>query len=197
MRVDRAVKRKSIICIIIIGLLASCSGEKPPAVEKYFNLPGFLDQQLAILYQEQPEIVKNIIFGDQVENTVISGLDSSQWQKELKIFTEHDINKPVLIDAYSTEEVITDQGGKQLIYRLSDSGNSGILNMEVNFDSLDRVASLSSTFREENLLYGNFREVSLTTGPGGKLGQYSVKGYHKLLLNDTVHYQMEVALKYK
>jgi hypothetical protein len=149
------------------------------------------------LYQEQPQATKDIIFGDHVETIVQSDLDSVQWQKELKIFREHDINKPVLIDAYQIHQGVTDQGNKRVSYSLIDTTQLGILNMTVLYDSNNSVSSLNSTFREQNLLYGNFREVNLTTGGLGKLDRYSVRGYHKLMFNDTVYYQLEVKLNYE
>lgn len=192
MRLGEIVK----LLLVCLGLLVSCSGKNQRVVEKYFNIPEFLDQQLAILYLEQPEATKDIIFGDHAETIVQSDMDSIQWQKELKIFREHDINKPVLIDAYQIHQEVTDQG-KRISYSLIDTTGLGILNLTVLYHPDSSVSSLSSTFREQNLLYGNFREVNLLTSAPGKLDRYSVRGYHKLMFNDTVYYQLEVKLNYK
>ena len=180
--------------IFIILLMVSCSGKEQKKVDKYFSIPEFIDQQVEILAENQNQLLKTVSFGDSSETTSIDSLSHEQWVKELRIFKEHDINKPVLIDAYLTQE--TDRLGERTIsYRRIDSADSGILDMEIVYDSAQQVTDWRSRFKEENLLYCNFRELVLSTNEAGILESYLIKGYHKLIFKDTVHYQLNVEIK--
>jgi len=183
------------LCVAFLFSLATCSGKKDTKVDKYFNLPQFIDQQVRMLWESQPQMTKVVMFGDDTETTVITDLDSAQWEKELKIFMEHDINKPVLVDAYQVKES-TDQGQKQISYQLKNTDEMGILKLEVQYEDSETVSGLNSTFSEATLLYGNFREVSLTTQEDGRLSAYRVVGFHKLMFKDTVRYKLDVKLDY-
>ena len=180
--------------IFVVLLMVSCSGKQQNKVDKYFSIPQFIDQQVEILAENQNQLLKTVSFGDTSETTSIDSLSQEQWEKELRIFKEHDINKPVLIDAYLARE--TDrQGGHTIAYKLIDSTDSGILDMEIVYDSLEQVSGWRSRFKEENLLYCNFRELILSTNEAGILESYLIKGYHKLIFKDTVHYQLDVEIK--
>ncbi len=178
--------------IFLVMLLVSCAGKKTELVDKYFSIPEFIDQQVTRLGENENQLLKTASFGLRQESTVIDSLSRDQWEKELRIFKEHDINKPVLIDAYQTNELNTKEGERIILYELTDSTGSGILDMEIVFDSSDKVSSWKSSFKEENLLYCNFRELTLSTNEDGMLEHYLIRGYHKLMFKDTVYYQLDV-----
>ena len=180
--------------IFAVLLLTSCTGKQQQKVDKYFSIPDFIDQQLEILAENQHQLLKTVNFGDTSETTSMDSRSYEQWEKELRIFKEHDINKPVLIDAYLVQE--TDRpGGHTISYKLMDSTDSGILDMEILYDSQEQVSGWRSRFKEENLLYCNFRELMLSTNEAGILESYLITGYHKLMFKDTVHYQLNVEIK--
>ena len=181
-------------CIFAAMLMVSCGGKPQKKVDKYFSIPDFIDQQVEILAENHNRLLKTVSFGDTSETTSIDSLSHEQWEKELRIFKEHDINKPVLIDAYLAQE-INRPGGHTISYKLIDSTDSSILDMEILYDSEEQVSGWRSRFKEENLLYCNFRELMLSTNEAGILESYLIKGYHKLIFKDTVHYQVNVEIK--
>ena len=189
-----AWKTTAIICFLSV-LLFHCSDEKQSRIHKYFEVGHFVDQQLAQLRLSNARLVKTMRFDDGIETQTLSGLDSNSWRKELRIFGEHDINKPVLLDAYSIDEQSQSNGGRIETYRLVDDGKNGVLDMEIVYRANGEVASWRSSFKEENLLYSNFRDVSLITGDEGQLTGYNIEGYHKLLLKDTVRYHIAVVIE--
>ena len=187
---------KLLLPVFLVVFLTQCSSKNTEKISKYFDLDGFLDGQIILLESSQPQLTKTMKFDDNSESVVLNGFDSAAWGKELKIFREHDINKPVLVDAYSVSQDSRKAGEKIESYRLLDSSQNGILGMEIEFYSLGHVAAWSSTFKEENLLYSNYREVSFTTGDKGQLTSYEIAGYHKLILKDTVHYKVTAKFTY-
>ena len=188
--------RELSILIMNILLLTACTSGRESTIDKYFDVPGFINEQIDLLNKRDTQVSKTVRFGDESESLTLLDLDLEQWQKELRIFQEHDINKPVLVDAYTVNQVTDDQGNKTTTYNLIDNSDLGILKMEIKQDPENQVSAWSSSFQEENLLYCNFRELKLTTGDEGILNSYRINGYHKLMFKDTVYYQIEVDIKY-
>lgn len=178
------------------GLLVQCTGTEKEKVTKYFDLEGFIESQVQRLESDNPELIKTMKFKDDSESVTVYGADSINWTKELKLFLEHDINKPVLIDAYETKQDSSSTGEKVESYHLIDNNQNGILGMEIVFNSQDHVTSWRSSFQEENILYNNYREMTLTADDNGKISGYTVSGYHRLIMNDTVHYYITAQLSY-
>ena len=178
------------------GLLVQCTGTEKEKVTKYFDLEGFIESQVQRLESDNPELIKTMKFKDDSESVTVYGADSINWTKELKLFLEHDINKPVLIDAYETKQDSSSTGEKVKSYHLIDNNQNGILGMEIVFNSQDHVTSWRSSFQEENILYNNYREMTLTADDNGKISGYTVSGYHRLIMNDTVHYYITAQLSY-
>jgi hypothetical protein len=180
---------------LVLGcILFRCADKDEDAIKKYFDLNYFIDQQITTLQDRNVQLTKTLKFGQSIETRTMSNLDSSQWEKELKIFREHDINKPVLIDAYVSEEGETLKGQSTKSYKLTKESQMGVLDMAIIYGDEGKVIDLSSSFQEQNLLYRNFRNVAITVGPEGGLTGYEIAGYHKLLFKDTVHYQIVVEM---
>ena len=187
---------KLLLNVMIIGFMAQCSSKHAEKISKYYDLEGFIDGQIVLLESYQPQLAKTMKFDDISESVILNDFDRMAWSKELKIFREHDINKPVLLDAYDITQNLRNTGEEVESYQLIDSSQNGILGMEVVFHTEGHVTTWNSTFKEENLLYSNYREVSLTTGDKGQLTGYEISGYHKLILKDTVHYKVMAKLTY-
>ena len=191
------------INMTIIALLGSlitmqCAGDQQVSIDKYFDIQEFISKQVTSLKTQDATLVKILKIDGSTENRSITGLDSIQWEKEFRIFREHDINKPVLIDAYSMEEKVSEDGYTVNTYNLIDSTLSGILNVEIIIDPEGEVTAWRSIFSEENILYSNLRTVSMNFHPNGRLiNGYTIHGYHKLAFKDTVFYQLQAVMEYE
>ena len=103
-----------------------------------------------------------------------------------------------MFDAYIEEQSSTEEGNKRRIYILEDSAKLGILNMAIDFNQSGDITNWSSKFIEENVLYANLRNVSISFDKSGKrITNYSINGYHKLMFKDTVFYQLKAVIKYE
>ncbi len=186
------------ITLLVCLITMQCTGDRQEPINKYFNIQEFIDKQVAVLQAQDAQLVKTLKIDGKSESQLIIRLDSVQWEKEFKIVREHDINKPVLVDAYSIEETVTEDGYKHIVYMLIDNSQSGILNMEINIDARGMVTSWKSIFSEENVLYSNLREISMSFLPNRELmSGYAIHGYHKLMFSDTVYYQLQSVINYE
>jgi len=95
--------KPSIIGLFIISLfLASCNetevNDEPVEPFAYFDIKGFFQKEATRLIKEKPVILKEIRKNDQQGSKEISITD---WNKELSLFIESDINKPAWTTSYS------------------------------------------------------------------------------------------------
>ena len=185
----RMLNTTRVLVCLIVWTMFQCTTANDKSITKYFPLTNFIDQQIDLLSNQNLQITKTLQFGDSLESHILTSLDTTQWSKELKIFRAHDINKPVLIDAYETREELDGNGAKTIQHQLIDQSQTGILDLGVSYDPEGRITGLESSYQEDNLLYSNFRNVSMTFGSAGLSG-YAVEGYHKIMFKDTVYYHI-------
>ena len=189
---------KSGLALLFSLLLIQCTGEQETPANRYFDIQELMDQQVAELKLQRTELTKMLKIDGESESNTAKLLDSIQWENEFRIFREHDINKPVLFDAYIEEQYSTEKGNRRWNYILEDSTKSGILTMVVDFNQSGDVINWSSKFREENVLYANLRDVSINFDKSGqRITDYSINGYHKLMFKDTVFYQLQAVINYE
>ncbi len=184
--------------ILLVGL--SCDRKQSDAEPKYFNVQEFTKTQVQQLTPKPCKVVKTLtINGEQEQQEFVTTDDSSFWLDEFKVFLEHDINKPVLRDAYKVSQGTTDAGLPYITYVLNDPHQSGVVSMRIVYDSLSRVQWWESQYQEKNALYTNQRyvQMNMRCNPEGTyLQHYRIQGMHKLVLKDSVHYEMLATLEY-
>lgn len=109
-------KRIFSICIAI-GFLSSCGGNEQAAqnlqTEVYFDIKGFFEQEAARLSKNSTPILKEIARNQ--ENTESKKITIKDWQKELSLFIESDINKPAWTSSYDIIDA-----GDSIVYTTSD-----------------------------------------------------------------------------
>jgi len=175
-------------------LLTACSGQstEEDKIKVYYDVQS--------LFSEQSNLLRNFAFikkanidGQSEEKTV--SFDSLGWSKELAMFANMDINKGAYIGAYEIREDVT-KTGKILVYERKPDAASEIDWVEVELDSEGLPLRFSGLFQEKNVLYQNKRKLSaefVIENGRPLVSSYTIKGYQKILLKDTVRYQIESA----
>ena len=184
--------RNIVIGSLMLGVaLSSCeSSSSAKKISAYFDV--------AELFLSQAILIKNVSFEksasiDSLIETKTLKFDSLEWTKELSMFINMDINKAVLVGAFS-EEKTNSSDGSSVLYKKKPEVESGVQWMKLDYDSQGNVVAFSGRFEEENALYQNSRELSATfaTQNGmSTLESYSIRGFQKILMKDTVNYQIE------
>jgi len=99
------------IIFIIIGLfIVSCSQEQDATVvpsDGFFDLANYFEKEVVYLNQHQKSIQKTIQLNGTKETQTLDGID---FEKELKVFANSNINKIAWLDAYQVDSVRV--GGK-------------------------------------------------------------------------------------
>lgn len=160
----------------------------------YFDVKGLLDAQVAQLNRQQPVVEKQVRLRDgSTETTRVAKTD---WNKELQIFYQADINKPALRGAYSksTSASHTTPGGVRS-YKLKPGTEAAVASLVVGnaaaTDTSGPLQELAAVIRQDNPLFYSQKRLRLST-VNGTLAGYSVQGVQKLVFFDTVRYSVQV-----
>lgn len=166
----------------------------------YFDLKGVIEEQVVLLDRLNPEVLVSARIDDSTETKTIQK-DSSAWAEALKLYSDADLNKPVLRDQYTVQDsVLQDQNLQAKVYHAKNKEEVEIPYMKVIFkDTTANLHSVEATFREENPLYTTYRNMALhfeNTEGNLRLVQYETKGTQKMIFKDSVVYATTGTLKY-
>nr|WKN38312.1 hypothetical protein K4G66_06300 [Tunicatimonas sp. TK19036] len=168
--------------------------------EPYFDLPSLVQQQLDRLDSLQPSVEVVAKINNQEEKEKVKK-DSTGWAETLKLFSDADINRPVLQGSYIVSDS-TDQQHHWSVrtYRAKQPQEVEVPYLTVYYqDSLTNVRRIETKFHEENLLYSTSRQLEMQfepTNSGPRLVGYRSEGRQKMILRDSVHYQLQATLQY-
>ncbi|MFC5271025.1 hypothetical protein [Adhaeribacter terreus] len=163
---------------------------KPVSGEAYFDVPGFMQQQLAALNKQQPALQKTVWVNQEKPET--QQVQNINWEEELQHFLEIDLNKKALQGAYAVSEENT-AAGKRITYNRKAAINTPVRMLEILTDKGNAVKQLRAVSEEKNALFYNREERLLTIGPDQILQKYYVSGVQKVILFDSLHYTAKAA----
>ena len=107
--------RNILKALLIITLFSSCFSKAKETKQSkfYFDLKGYFSNLATTLNQENPEINKTVSKNDLKENKRIK---IPNWNEELALFIEADINKPAWKDSYTIDSSAT-----KITYKSNDA----------------------------------------------------------------------------
>lgn len=192
--------------LLWIGLLGCWAGCGPPAPEQgpadgqplYFDLQGFLDRQIQDLNQDQPEVLKTV--RDQQGEVETGTVRNLNWERELDLFREVDLNRPALRDYFTiTRHTDPATGHTTERYERVPGAYTNIRYLEVELDENRQLRQMQAATQQDNALFYTQRQLQLSTDAAQgqpRLNHYRVTGVQKLILTDSVHYTLEAEVQY-
>lgn len=180
-----------LLCLMLVFVLADCQQRTIRDSSDIFNLEGFIDDQANRLSRGDLELKKRTVIDDSVETLRLIP-DSLGWQKELSIFKTADIHKPGLRDFYT--KTITETGGSEIEgYAIKDTAQSETIFLKIKRDkNTDLIQSIEAAQRTNNPIYHSNRDLYLQFEHPDQnviqLDSFAVRGFQKMILQDTVHY---------
>lgn len=168
--------------------------------EPYFDLPSLVQQQLTQIDSLQPSVEVVAEIGDQQESQTLQK-DSADWAETLKLFSDVNINRPVLQGSYLVKDSSDQQHGWQVkVYRAKKPTKVEVPYLIIYYeDTLENVRRVETEFREKNLLYRTRRQLAMQLEPvevGSRLVSYQSSGSQKMIFRDQVDYFLEARLQY-
>ncbi len=192
------------ILLLSTCLLVSCGQEEGgeneiERIDEYFDVYGLLNRNEEVLRGMEVSLLKNASFGGEQEENLIQ-LDSTALARELDVFRQAGINKPVLSGRYS--EVVTEEDGLKVIaYEADDEGDLDINYLKIYLDKQENeVEQLEALFSDRNVLYKSTRLLKVTYGEvaGRQLPlSYTIDGVQKMIFSEQEEYRIEGEFLYK
>lgn len=174
----------------MVGIALGCSAptSNQPSQKKYFDLKSFVDQQVAWLSQTKPKVSKKVEATHQTEQLLSDDID---WQRELEIFAQADINKPSYVSSYE----MSDQTPNTYIYQLKDGEDLTVKFLKVVLDAVSKQPKqIEALLRTSNYLYDSERQIGLTctVGADGKarIKRYRIEGYQQIIFGDKESFKI-------
>ena len=168
--------------------LAGCAPETDaPVTNSYFDLAGFTRGQIKRLDSLRPMVDKRVVSGEKRETKKLNAID---WQRELDLFVQADLNKPAYRNSY-----VTKKSGNEVEYRAKAGEDVPVKHLKVRLDSPGgRVLSAEALVTSENYLYQSSKRLQLRCRPdqqgGWLLGEYTVSGFQKLVFLDQEPFEI-------
>jgi hypothetical protein len=183
-----------LIGIVSILLLAGACQEpaspKPaPARALYFDVPGFIATQTALLEKENPAAFKSVLANQQARES--KTLQNLQWPKELAVFAELDLNKPALRQAFTvTRQAAAGDLVTQTYHKKPDAdGDIAFLSVTTGPDQ--EVRALRAIRKNENPLISSSQHLELTCAYKNgryRIQTYKISGRQKPIIFDSLQY---------
>lgn len=164
--------------------LVACQQESPHRfIEEdlpYFDLRGLTDTLAVTLQEDNPKVRKRVV---QRDSTEVQTIRIADWEQELTLFREADINKPVLRDSYTTE-----QRGDTLVHR-ANTEEPAVRHMRVIRN--EEGTRIRISFRERSRLFDVERELALQLSPARELQRYRIDSRQDITLKESQRYLIE------
>lgn len=165
---------------VLLFSLVSCRQEetRDDTPKLYYDLEGFIENQIVYLNEKKPEVNKTAILGSKHE---VSKTREVDWKKELELFVQADINKPSYRQSYE----VVQNGPLHYEYRLKPGNDLPVAYLKIDTDSiLKQPLRVEALVRTSNKIYHSEKKVVLTAAKRDNLlgvSSYEVNGYQKLI----------------
>ena len=182
--------------LVLLLAITACERPSPPTfaeAEASYNLTPFLEREIERLQAEQPMVLKSVTTGrTQTETVEISEVD---WEDELAVFEQTDLNRPALEEYYTKQEQVLDDGNIVVEYKRVEDAEPLVHYLRLELTPERKLKQLNALIQDQNLLFYSRRNVQLTADPAnGHISGYRVEGVQKLVLSDSLHYRVDANL---
>lgn len=182
-------------------LLQACEEPKAakPVVKKFFDLEGFLDSQASYLNQMPVKVRKKVVINGEPESQQLQRLD---WEKEFAFFNEADINKPAWRNSFTSDSIIDSKTGIKTVIHKATEEDVNVDWLKLNYVMPEnRLQSIEAKVGGSNMLYASGRLMRINcfqdANDSLRIKSYDLKGYQKLILQDSVTFVVNAELDYK
>lgn len=185
-----------IFFLVLLLATTACERPTPPTsaeAEASYNLTAYLQQQIERLQAEQPMVLKSVT----TEGTATETIETSEidWEDELAVFGQADLNRPALEEYYTRQERVLDNGSIVVEYNRVEDAEPQVHYLRLELSPDRKLKQLNALLQDQNILFYSRRNVQLSADPAnGNISGYKVEGVQKLILSDSLHYRVDANL---
>lgn len=180
--------------LFVLALLTACTSDTETNLAKsYFDIKGFIANQVTELNKRKPLVSKEMVMGTDKDSISTTAID---WAKELELFTQADLNK----QAYQLSYEITQPTPLTFQYVLKNGEKLPVKSLKIVLDAASKQPNLiEALLKEENKLYDSEKQLSLTCTlrPEGVwlIKTYEISGFQHLTLSDKKDFSVKGVIK--
>jgi hypothetical protein len=175
---------------LFLGLFTACESNSSNTIEAspYFNLKDFLENQAVMLDSLKPSVEKIAL--DEKSPTP-KKFKVDDWKRELRLFIETNINRPVYIGQYSVDS--SKSNPQKVIYK-AKTDDLSTRSIEIFYNQDAKLDSIKIFYKKQNWLYGSERDALLTfeqnAAKENRLKNYRVKGFQSTIFGTRQDYEV-------
>lgn len=180
-------------CYFLLALV-SCQTPAETSTEPnaYYDVKGFVQNQIQLLSQQQPTIEKTMVVGQEEEKRTTKSVD---WKKELELFLQADINKPAFRLSYATQR----PDSLTYEYTLQTEEDLPVRFLKVVLDKTSgKPALIEAEISSKNKLYESEKYLSMRCEEKAgvwRIGSYQIKGFQELVISDRKPFDVRVEVQ--
>lgn len=112
--------------------------------QPFFDMRGYFSRQIERLQREQPPARKTVTFNNETDTKM---LDSLNYERELEVFLNADINRAAWWDRYRIDSSFTNQNQLQTVTYTAADKDLRIRSLKVEYENgeVDQIEALSET----------------------------------------------------
>ena len=196
--------RNRLVFSVAMLTMGACQVSPQESTAVFFDLDSLIDQQVAHLSRIQPVLEKEAEINGVKEGVRLEKPDSAVWAKELGIFRQLDLNAKALnAGRYEIKAGLRDDTSNLNIIEYTAKEELPLSQVRIYYqDNTGKVRRIEGEFRskESNRLYSSGRYLSMELidiNSQAMLMQYQVIGGQKMILGDSISYNVVGALTYE
>jgi hypothetical protein len=182
------------VCLFTLA----CSSERTKPIGLY-DIDSLVEEQTKYLHSHRAVLTKTAQLNESEKISSLTPKTIQEWENELAIFSElNAINKPTNKGAYKIENY-PDTRSNLMIKSFSTTEELPVRFLKLYYQrSVDRIYKLEAQYNETNSLFssGRFLAMEFDEHSGQSiLTSYEIKGGQKMVMDDSVQYEVKVAVK--
>ncbi len=176
----------------LIGILSACAPASQKIQADEIDVDSLIASQVQLLQSGHVALTKVATMASRTDTAYARA--STNWREELEVFRELGaIHQKLYRGTYRIEDPLDDPHSNLRIRRLTHD-EAPLRVLEIYYQNeLSRIREIKGILEEANPLYTSRRELILHfDDQDGKvaLSRYSITGYQKLALRDTVRFSV-------
>ena len=162
--------------VMAVLVMVSCESTTDQIGGKtYYDLRGFVENQTKILKDTKPLVYKKLLVNNKSE---VIRLKISDWEKELELFKQLDLNKPAFKTSYEMKESkFTDSTAIE--YTLKSSEKAPVKVLKIVLGKNKELKTLWAKVQQANNLYHSDKTLFIIVDKS-LIKRYVITGYQQL-----------------
>jgi hypothetical protein len=181
-----------VFAVLFMGCTEADESEGTSKIDVYYDLEGFIEEQVVLLNRQKPMVTKTVEKDEESETRNDPAVD---WNKELELFKQADINKAALKSSYE----ISQSDSLHYEYKLKKGESALVQQLSIVIDPNSRKPSeVNAQLVNHNKLFDSEKRISLKCVSNNgiwRISFYEIKGYQKLSVFSESSYYIKGILR--